>query len=501
MLKRIKPLGWLVIFVIMGLLFTSLSPLASGQTLNATKLSNRQTDIKLIDKLPSQFPDISLNLETIARNDYHIQIQRPSTKSETINVILQDWINEKKDSFIDKFRDTSANSKEEAPSLKIDVLTEQIKDDSYNFIFTLKEAEQPSETRVFNVNIKQDRELKLDDILKIDDSTLKTLHEQLEESFFEQETSVSDSVLEHFFSDPSAWNWSVNKNALILYINAENNSSTLKATVPFEALYLHFTSDITEIIDMSAEQKQERINAIEAEQERIRKEKEKQKEQEKRKAEEKARQQENSPVNNGENKYVALTFDDGPSKEVTPRILDTLAKHGAKATFFMIGNQAKALPGTAQQVAAAGHEIGNHTMDHADLSKLDAGSIRKKIGEAADSIEQATGIRPYLIRPPYGAYNDAVMNDAVNQGDSLILWSVDSLDWQSRNADAVISEIQKEITSGAIILMHDIHPSTADALPRLLNWLESQGYQFVTVSQLLNMQGQHGAGPYYGNIK
>lgn len=499
MLKRIKPLGWLVIFVIMGLLFTRLSPLASGQTLNATKLSNRQTDIKLIDKLPSQFPDISLHLETIANNAYHIQIQRPSTKSEAINDILQDWIDGQKDSFIDKLRDTPAESKEEAPSLKIDVLTEQIADDSYNFIFTLKEAEQPSETKVFNVNIGQEQELKLDNILKIDDGTMKTLREKLEDSLSGQE--ASGNVLDHFFSDPYAWNWSINKDALILYIDAENDSPTLSASIPIEALYLHFTADIAEIIDMSAEQKQEMNNVIEAEKERIRKEKEKQREQEKRKAEERAKQQENPPINNNGDKYVALTFDDGPSKEVTPRILDTLAQHGAKATFFMIGNQAKMLPEIAQQVAAAGHEIGNHTMDHADLSKLDPGSIRKKIGDAADSIEHATGIQPYLVRPPYGAYNDAVLNDAANQGDSLILWSVDSLDWQSRNADAVINEIQKEITSGAIILMHDIHPSTADALPRLLDWLESQGYQFVTVSQLLKMQGQNGVGPYYGNVK
>ncbi|GEM_PF-551973 len=501
MLKRIKPLGWLVIFAIVGLLLTRLSSIASGHTLTATDLSNRQTDIKLIEKLPSKFPGISLHLETIANDAYHIQIQRPSTKSEEINDIFQNWIDGEKNHFIDKFSDTSANIKEETPSLKIDVATEQIAGDSYNFIFTLKEEEHPFETKVFNVDTKQELELKLDDILRIDDGTMKTLREKLEESLSGQDASVSESELEHFFSDPHAWNWSINKEALTLYINEENNSSILKAAIPTGDLYLHFTADISEIIDMSAEQKKEMNIAMEAEQERIHKEKEKQKEQKKKKAEERAKQQENSSVNNSGDKYVALTFDDGPSKEVTPRILNTLEQHEAKATFFMIGNQAKALPETAQQVAAAGHEIGNHTMDHADLSKLNSENIHKKIDDAADSIEQATGIRTYFVRPPYGAYNDTVLNDAANQSDSLILWSIDSLDWKSRNANAVISEVQKKITPGAIILMHDIHPSTADALPRLLDWLESQGYQFVTVSQLLKMQGQDGIGPHYGNVE
>ncbi|MCJ7839996.1 polysaccharide deacetylase family protein [Lederbergia sp. NSJ-179] len=497
MLRRIKPLGWLVILAIMGLFLTGISHLVSGQTQTVANLPNRETDIQLKDKLPSKYPDISMGIEMKVSGAYQIRVQQPSTKSATINDILRNWIDSQKDSFIDQFADTSEDSKEEAPSLKISVITEQIASDSYNFIFTEEESDQRTETKVFTIDVKHERELKLDDILKMDDATVKTLREQMKASLVKQDSSVSDDALDRFFSDPSAWNWAVNQKAFTLYI--DDDSTTLKAPIPIESLYLHFTDDIAEIIDMSAEQKQEKNDTIEAEKERIRKEKEQRKEQEKRKAEERAKQQKNSPTHEG--KYVALTFDDGPSSDVTPRVLDTLAQHDAKATFFMLGNRVEALPKTAQQVAAAGHEIGNHTVDHADLSTLDPEGIRNEIGQSADSIEQATGIRPYFIRPPYGAFNDAVINDVANQGDTLILWSVDSLDWQSRNANAVISEIQKEITSGAIVLMHDIHPSTADALPQLLDWLESQGYQFVTVSQLLEMEGQNGVGPYYGNVK
>ncbi|GIN72110.1 hypothetical protein J14TS2_25850 [Bacillus sp. J14TS2] len=499
MLRRIKPLGWLVILAIMGLFLTGISHLASGQTQTIANLPDRQTDIQLKDKLPSKYPDISLGFEMKINDDYQIRIQRPSTKSTAMNDILRDWIDSQKDSFIDKFADTSDDNKKEAPSLKISVKTEQIASDSYSFIFTREESDQHTETKVFNIDVKQERELELDDILKMDHATMKTLRKQMKDSL--QDSPVSDEALDRFFNDSSAWNWTINKKAFTLYIDGDNDSSALKAPIPNEKLYLNFTDGISEIINMSAEQKQEMNDTIEAEKERIRKEEEQRKEQEKRKAEERAKQQKNSPAHNSDGKYVALTFDDGPSAEVTPRVLETLAQHDAKATFFMIGNQVEAYPEIAQQVAAAGHEIGNHTVDHADLSKLDPESIRNEIGQSADSIEQATGIRPYFVRPPYGAYNDAVINDVANQGDTLIQWSVDSLDWQSKNANAVISEIQKEIASGAIVLMHDIHPSTADALPQLLDWLESQGYQFVTVSQLLEMGGQNGVGPYYGNVK
>lgn len=498
MLRRIKPLGWLVILAIMGLFLTGISHLVSGQTQTAANLPNRETDIQLKDKLPSKYPDISMGIEMKVSGTYQIRVQQPSTKSTTINDMLGDWIDNQKDSFIDKFADISEDD-EEAASLKISVTTEQIASDSYNFIFTQEESDQSTETKVFTIDVKHERELELEDILKMDDATMKTLREQTEASLVEQGSSVSDDMLDRLFSDSSAWTWSINREAFTLYI--DDDSTTLKVPLPIESLYLHLTEDIDEIIDISAEQKQEINDTIEAEKERIRKEEEQRKEQEKRKAEERAKQQKNAPTHNSDGKYVALTFDDGPSAEVTPRVLDALAQHDAKATFFMIGNQAKAHPKTAQQVAAAGHEIGNHTVDHADLSKLNPQGIRNEIGQSADSIEQATGIRPYFIRPPYGAFNDTVTNDAATQGDTLILWSVDSLDWQSKNANAVIREIQEEITSGAIVLMHDIHPSTADALPQLLDWLEAQGYQFVTVSQLLEMEGQNGVGPYYGNVK
>ena len=118
-----------------------------------------------------------------------------------------------------------------------------------------------------------------------------------------------------------------------------------------------------------------------------------------------------------------------------------------------------------------------------------------------EKIVEATGITPRLLRPPYGAYNDHFLTYAKDYGDSIILWSVDSLDWKSRNAFSVKKKVESSVAPGGIVLMHDIHPSTADALPSLLTQLEKEGYQFVTVSQLLNWKKEQGIGPHFGSLK
>ncbi len=199
-------------------------------------------------------------------------------------------------------------------------------------------------------------------------------------------------------------------------------------------------------------------------------------------------------------KYVALTFDDGPRPDVTPRILDTLKKHDAKATFFMLGSQVEYYPSLANKVEEAGHDIGNHTMNHQDLSILDSNKIKEEAQKSSRIIEKATGQKPTLLRPPYGAWNDSVKRVTKEMGVPMVMWSVDSLDWKSRNAAAVNEEVMSNVAPGSIVLLHDIHPSTADALPQLLSSLEEQGYQMVTVSQLLELWDEKGVGPYYGKI-
>ena len=197
-------------------------------------------------------------------------------------------------------------------------------------------------------------------------------------------------------------------------------------------------------------------------------------------------------------KYVAFTFDDGPHPKVTPRILQTLSNYNIKATFFMLGSQVEKYPNLAKQVADHGHEIGNHTYSHPNLKKLTTEEMAEEIRRTDEIITLTTGIKPALFRPPYGIYTDEVLQYTKENGYFTILWSVDSLDWKSRNANAIHRMIMQHTTNGSIILMHDIHAATADALPQLIQTLQAKGYEFITVSAFPSIQQQSSDAIYFG---
>ena len=183
-------------------------------------------------------------------------------------------------------------------------------------------------------------------------------------------------------------------------------------------------------------------------------------------------------------KMVALTFDDGPDPKTTPQALDILKKYGVKATFFMVGQNIAGNEAIVKRVHNEGHQIGIHTWDHPVLTKLPLESAQKEILDTQTAINNVIGIKPTITRPPYGAINTTIQN-SVDQ--SFIMWNVDSLDWKTRNTKAIMQEIAKT-QPGSIILMHDIHQTSIDALPSVLEYLKSNGYTLVTVNELLEGQ-------------
>jgi len=186
--------------------------------------------------------------------------------------------------------------------------------------------------------------------------------------------------------------------------------------------------------------------------------------------------------------YIALTFDDGPSAANTPRLLDLLAKKHIKATFFMVGENAKEYPAIVKRIAAEGHEIGNHSWSHPNLGIMSDDKVRSELQRTDDAIFQACGVHPKVMRPPYGSLARG-QRIWVNKefGYKVILWDVDPLDWKYRNSAHVESEILKQTRDGSIILSHDIHATTVDAMPATLDELLAKGYKFVTVDELLTM--------------
>ena len=180
---------------------------------------------------------------------------------------------------------------------------------------------------------------------------------------------------------------------------------------------------------------------------------------------------------------VALTFDDGPSAKYTDKILDILEDYDSVATFFEVAANLKYAPDALRRAEQIGCEIGSHTTTHANLSKLDADGIRAELSKTNAEFERVLGHKPTLLRPPYGACN-ATVKQTCDQ--YLIGWSVDTLDWQSRNADKIINIVKSEKSlNGDVILMHSLYESTVQATEKLVPWLISEGYQLVTVSELI----------------
>ncbi|MBV9391007.1 MAG: polysaccharide deacetylase family protein [Verrucomicrobia bacterium] len=187
--------------------------------------------------------------------------------------------------------------------------------------------------------------------------------------------------------------------------------------------------------------------------------------------------------------YIAMTFDDGPSAENTPRLLQILKERNIKATFFLIGQNAAANPNVVRQILAEGHEIGNHSWTHPQLSKLSDDRVRAEISKTQEAIKDACGFVPTLLRPPYGAITAHQKQWIEDQlGLNVILWSVDPLDWKRPGAAVISHRILGGVAPGAIVLSHDIHKQTVDAMPATLDALIQRGYKFVTVSQLIAMK-------------
>jgi len=186
--------------------------------------------------------------------------------------------------------------------------------------------------------------------------------------------------------------------------------------------------------------------------------------------------------------YIALTFDDGPNVTLTPKLLDLLAARHLKATFFVVGQNAADHPDILRRAVREGHEIGNHSWSHPNLGKMSDEAVRRDLQKTEDAIVAAIGKRPTLFRPPYGSLT-ARQKKWIHEefGYRIILWDVDPLDWKRPGPSVVTARILKETKAGSIVLSHDIHPPTIEAMPATFDQLIKKGFKSVTVTELLAM--------------
>jgi peptidoglycan-N-acetylglucosamine deacetylase len=191
-------------------------------------------------------------------------------------------------------------------------------------------------------------------------------------------------------------------------------------------------------------------------------------------------------------KVVALTFDDGPTPNITPQVLSILKQNNIKATFFLIGKNLKNFPKIAQQIVADGHALGNHTWHHWRKLMMEF-TASQEIEDTAALMYKVTGVQTALFRPPNGFLNNGLVDYALKQKNAVVLWSLDSGDWHGSHTsvDGLVKRVVEGVKPGGIILMHDgggDRTRTVQALPKIIEQLTARGYKFVSVPELLQMQ-------------
>lgn len=183
---------------------------------------------------------------------------------------------------------------------------------------------------------------------------------------------------------------------------------------------------------------------------------------------------------------VALTFDDGPQTAVGNQIMDCLAAYGGKATFFVVGERCGSRAAELQRMVAEGHEVANHSYDHKYFNKLNGTQIQNEVNSANDAIQAACGVRPTLVRLPGGNINATVR---ANVAFPMIAWSIDTLDWKTRNTQNTVNVVLNQVKDGDIVLMHELYAETGAAAVQIIPELTARGYQLVTVSEMAQARG------------
>jgi peptidoglycan-N-acetylglucosamine deacetylase len=441
--RRVRWPGWVVLIIIGSSFFYGMAQLV---------------DAIRVDPESGGSSPVSIDFKTETDNTetYTMSIQSPVMEDSRFQKPIKGWIKNEKDAFL---KAVEENKKELGEGYRAHLIIQadsrKSTHDTYTIIFhsyqLVNNVRGKEHVKTFSIDVSEKKFVKLPDIMETNGDIIKVIRNRLQQH-------PNDKVQEALM-DPSSWNWTLNSQALTLYFEDIDEAGPTQVEIPIRTIlpYLNEkTVDGLEVTEVSIEP--------------------------------------------GE-KYVALTFDDGPDPNVTPRILKVLEAHDVQATFFMLGSQAEKYPTVAKDVAKAGHEIGNHTDHHKDLTKIGKEQMMEEVQASSRKIMSATGQAPAVLRPPYGAINQEVETIAHDNGSSLVLWSVDSLDWKNKNAAAINRVVQQEIAPGAIILLHDVHSTTADALPALLTTLEKEGYHFLTVSQLQSLLAVESSSPFYGNMK
>nr|WP_237704208.1 polysaccharide deacetylase family protein [Lactococcus garvieae] len=401
---------------------------------------------------------------------YHILMNYPKTKNKVINQKLEEFSNHELSSFKDC---TPEKDTDEKGSLFQSFETYEFSPDIVSFKFNVmrkSNARVQAENQVITktYNLKENKELQLSDLFKDKDdlsSIAQNIYEKmvkLQENSNQRAKQVLSAGLQPMEKNFNAF--ILDNKCLDFFLRpGQVNSSTnlyTKVSVPLSELGEIVKPQIL-VGDLKEEAQHSKIKIPSAQQ-----------------VQSKAL---------AHKKLVALTFDDGPDPQTTPRLLSILKKANVPATFFVLGNRLELYPELVKKEHALGNQVGSHTYNHENLPQLPAKQAQDEIKKTSDLMQKTVGIRPQGLLPPYGATTPQINKMAQTP---IIQWSVDSLDWESKNVDQIEQVVMNEVYDGSIILMHDIYDTSVDGAARVIQKLKNQGYTFVTVNQLIQARGK-----------
>ncbi|MEK4630104.1 MAG: polysaccharide deacetylase family protein [Solibacillus sp.] len=410
-----------------------------------------------ISEEESSFPGVRIVTDISNDEKMPFAIQYPLTKFESFNEVILAYIEASKDYYISTMR--LQDVKEHTGELNISFETYE-HDHYYSFVLTnktvLNNEEHQTTVQTFLIDHETGELFNMQTLLNDDLKSLETLATHIQ-SDIEKNPKFEGQILEQQLKKATEPKWelfqrfSLQEESLVIYFD-EGEITKSQAGLPTVEISLSFINPLLSADFQIGMQAGETIQPP----------------------------KELDPTK----KHIALTFDDGPHPQVTKQILSLLAKYDAKATFFMLGSRVQYYPHLVVEIRQSGHEIGNHSWTHPVLTKMSAADIKKEFESTEQAIVNAIGENSTLFRPPYGAIDDSVRAIIPRQS---INWTIDTLDWKHRDPSSLLPMIQKSLHNNAIVLMHDIHQSTADGLEPVLKYLQSEGYEFVTVSEILQL--------------
>ena len=462
--ERRKRRGPLIDFLLIGLIVTLISIILviilskddfKFQKISASKDTASETTSKLSTE-NSAFPGIRIVSDVSKDKRTPFALHYPQTENKVFNDAVLQYITDAKENYL--LAMAKNKNKKASGELTINLETFPYHEHYYSFVLTkmlyLGGAKHDVSTTTFFFNEETGEQISIQMLLQNDNNNLATLAAYVRKDL-QQNVQLIDQLNKDELLKVTEPKWeNFNRFAIIddsihFYFD-ENEVASGSAGAPIVKLSLSLINPLL------ASEFQIAMETMEP----------------------------TKPVTPGDPnvKRIALTFDDGPHPKVTEQILNTLDKYHAKATFFMLGSRVKNYPDIARDVLARGHEIGNHTWNHPVLTKMPMEQVLKEYTSTANEIELALNQGATVFRPPYGATNDNI-NAQIPV--PVVLWSIDTLDWKHRNSQLVLTYIKNNLHNNAIVLMHDIHQSTADGLDAVLAYLQSEGYEFVTVSEIL----------------